>query len=91
MISNKAKQFPVGQDNKYSTSLKDLSNITDINDVINILNKNGIEFKNNKIMGGRTTRKNKKQSGGFTYKSSSKRKTISSVKSLRKTSRRSSR
>jgi hypothetical protein len=64
-----------------------------------ILLEKGISLKNSEVMGGmtrrrrnknkNTARKTKKQKGGFTYKNSSKRKSISSF--LKRSSKRSSR
>jgi chromosome segregation ATPase len=54
-------------------------------DVQSILSKNNISYKNNQIMGGKKskkTRKIKKQRGGFTYKNSKRRRSITS-KSLK--------
>lgn len=93
MIANKASQIKNGP-NKYKDALDKLKTINDPSQIENILNANNIAFKNNQIMGGRKTKKNRKQKGGFTYKSSIKRRSISSSnsrKSSRKSSRRSSR
>ena len=80
------------QGEKYRVALSQLRNATEPADVAQILSTNNIAFKNGKIMGGRRTKKNRKQKGGFTYKSTSKRRSITSTqKSSRRSSRRSSR
>ena len=76
--------------NKYKEAAQELQNVVNPNEIRNILKKNSIEVKNNKISGGRKTRKNRKQKGGFTYKVGVKRRNIKS-KSSRRSSRRSSR
>jgi chromosome segregation ATPase len=78
------------QFDKYRKALAEIRN-SPIAGVNRILQSNNIQYKNNIIMGGRRkTKKNKKnkQKGGFTYKSTYRRKSISSVsKSSRKSSR----
>jgi uncharacterized protein YpbB len=61
-----------------------------VNDVANILKKNGVTFKNGAIMGGKRTKKNRKQKGGFIYRANTKRRSISSSSSRRNRSSRSS-
>jgi chromosome segregation ATPase len=80
MLSEKAA---VGgsQGQKYQDALNEIRNSPPIN-VNYILHAKNIEYKNNKIMGGRKSRKNRKnrkQKGGFTYKTTYKRKSISSI------------
>jgi hypothetical protein len=83
---------------KYKEALTALKNSTP-DKVASILNDKGISFKNNQIMGGRKTKKiNKKhkknktrkmkQKGGYTYKHSSKRKSISTASSVRSSRKR---
>lgn len=79
------------RNNKYVAALNDLKKINNINEVNAVLSKHSVTFKNNKLFGGRMTRKrrkNKKQKGGFTYKINSKRKSIvSHTNTLKKTSK----
>jgi hypothetical protein len=77
--------------NKYKQTLDKLTNATSGQEVQGILNRNGIVFKNGSIMGGRKTKKNRKQKGGFTYKKSFRRRSITSRTNSRRNSRRSSR
>ena len=81
---------------KYKDALIKLKKTQNPQDVASILSSYNITFKNNAIMGGRKTKKiNKKhkknktikQKGGYTYKHSSKRKSISSA-SLRSSRKR---
>lgn len=60
---------------KYQDALNRIINSSDSQDVANIIN--GIS-KNGSIYGGRRTKKNRKQKGGFTYKPTSTRRSISS-------------
>ena len=95
-----------GPNNEYKNALDQMDAARTVQDVLDILRNNRITLKNNKVSGGRKTMKkrNRKQKGGFTYKTSSIRKTIkqksttsrnssrnSSGNSSRTTSRRSSR
>jgi chromosome segregation ATPase len=51
-------------------------------DIAGILRRNGIDYKNNRIMGGKNSKKHrKKQKGGFRYNNHSKRRSISSKSS----------
>ena len=74
---------------KYKDALLKLKTAQNPQDVAGILSSSGITFKNNAIMGGRKTKKiNKtkkirKQKGGYTYKNSVKRRSISSTSSFR--------
>jgi chromosome segregation ATPase len=84
LISRKISQIKnENESKKYKDALGQLRTITDVSQIPGILNSNGVRFKNNSIMGGRKTRKNRKQKGGFTYKPKSKRKRITSSKILR--------
>lgn len=81
-------------ENKYQIALDKINQSTSQQEITNILR--GIAIKNTQrgleVSGGRRTKKIRKQKGGFTYKSTSKRRSISSTpKSNRRTSRRSSR
>lgn len=60
-------------------------------DVSNIIKKYNIIFTAAGIKGGRKTKKNRNQKGGFTYKSTSRRRSISSTPKSNRRSRRSSR
>lgn len=88
LINTKANQMP--KPNNYSKALNELRNIQDIAQVQPILNRYNLNFKNRKISGGRKTRKIRRQKGGFVYKTTSKRRSITSS-SGRRSSRRSSR
>jgi len=79
MVANKVSQIKnESASKKYRDALNQLRQITDVSQVQDVLSRNGVSFKNNVIMGGRKTRKNRKQKGGFLYKSSTKRKSIRS-------------
>ena len=72
-------------------TLKQLRNASDEDDVNTILLKNNIGKSNNgKINGGKRfkkTKKNRKQKGGFTYKTNSKRNRLSTTSSIRSSGR----
>ena len=82
---NKKKSQP-NSGKKYTDALNELMQPgIKSTDVQSILSKNNISYKNNQIMGGKKskrTRKIKKQRGGFTYKNSRRRRSITS-KSLK--------
>jgi chromosome segregation ATPase len=83
------------KDNKYKRAADQLRVLNDPAQIPAILGTNGVNIKagrdgNGVISGGRKTKKNRKQKGGFTYKIASKRKDITS-KSSRRSSRNSSR
>ena len=80
-LQRKSTSIAPGRPNKYSDALSQLRVINNINQVPQILNSNGIIFKNNNIFGGKKykTKKMKKQKGGFTYKPNSKRKSLSTT------------
>jgi uncharacterized coiled-coil DUF342 family protein len=85
-----------GGDNKYQKVLNFIDQQPNIDEILNLLKVNGVIYKNNILMGGKkikSTKKNKKQKGGFTYKSNYKRKSITSHSNYRrsKSSKRSSR
>jgi chromosome segregation ATPase len=90
MLSDKSRIK--GASESYNKALNAIKNFAkESTDVAFILKANNIVFKNDKIMGGKKTKKNKKQRGGFTYKITSKRRSISSTpKSSRRYSRRTS-
>jgi hypothetical protein len=77
-LSMKSSQIGTKGPNKYKIALQQIQNITDPEEISDILNNNNINIKNNKLMGGKTKKKyrNKKQRGGFTYNKSYKRKSI---------------
>lgn len=79
------------QGDKYRDALNQLNNERDSANVARILANNNVGFKNGAIFGGRKTKKNRKQKGGFTYKSTSRRRSISSTPKSTRRSRRSSR
>jgi len=69
----------------YDVALDEINRAESPEQVIAILNKR-VSFKNGSIMGGKKTKKNRKnikQKGGYTYKSNSKRRRISSTSSRR--------
>ena len=73
-------------ENKYALALKAVYNAATSEAVIEALRNNGIGVKNGAIYGGKKTkktRKNIKQKGGYTYKSNSKRRRISTTTSRR--------
>lgn len=82
-LKQKASQIVVGRDNKYQKALDVLKGVDDPNRVPEVL-KSFISFKNDKINGGKKSRKSKKQRGGFHYKLSSKRKSLVSSVNFRK-------
>jgi predicted nucleic acid-binding Zn-ribbon protein len=92
MITDKSKQ--VRGDNKYKVALKNLNKSTTKEEAEHAVRE--INIKNGKIMGGKRTKKNRRSKkgnkttkkiyrGGFTYKTKSKRRSITSSK--RSTSR----
>jgi chromosome segregation ATPase len=89
MLASKSSQIRSGV-NKYKNVLDELKGITDVAQISDILRNNNVSVKNNQVMGGRKTKKNRKQKGGFTYKNS-KRRSIISRSSLRSSSRKSTR
>jgi predicted nucleic acid-binding Zn-ribbon protein len=80
----RAKAGRVAGVDKYETALTAVRAATTPQEVVDILVRNNISFKNGAMMGGRRrinkTRKNKKtrkiQKGGFTYKLNSKRRSL---------------
>jgi chromosome segregation ATPase len=81
-LSRKASQG--GNVQKYIDALSQSRQAKTNDEISTVLNKNNISLKNGKIMGGRKniknknkTKKIKKQTGGFTYKASSKRRSVS--------------
>lgn len=82
-LTVKSKQIG-NPNNKYSDALNKIKSLVDSNEIPQVLMNNNIEFKNGKVFGGKTSRKTKKirnQKGGFTYKTHSKRKKLTSVMS----------
>ena len=82
-LNAKSKQIGT-PNNKYSEALNKIKSLVDSNQIPQVLMSNNIEFKNGKVFGGKTSRKTKKirkQKGGFTYKTHSKRKKLTSVMS----------
>ena len=78
--------------NKYSDAIDGIMQLNSVSGIQGVLSNNNIIFKNDDIMGGKKkTKKNRKQKGGFTYSSNTKRRSITSKNSSRKTSRKSSR
>ena len=81
------------KNNKYERALKEMESIQSPDEIGPILRNKGINIKDNNVMGGRKTKKNRKQKGGFIYKSNTRRKILSnnSRRSSKRSSRRSSR
>lgn len=93
-LEAKSKQVYINTknaNNKYKQTLDKLTNATSGEEVQYILNRNAIVFKNGTIMGGRKTKKNRKQKGGFTYKKSFRRRSITSRSNSGRNTKRSSR
>jgi multidrug efflux pump subunit AcrB len=70
--------------NKYDDALKAMYEAKSQEDVIRALQSNNVDIKNGAVMGGKKTKKirkqkNKKQKGGFTYKKNLKRGSISTA------------
>jgi len=63
---------------KYIQTLAEVRAATTPEEVSRILQKDGIKYKNGKMMGGRKTKKLRKQKGGFLYKTNTKRRSLSS-------------
>ena len=80
-------------DNQYKKALNEINNAASLQNILDILKRNGVGMKNDKIFGGRKkrTKKNKKQKGGFTYKKNFKRTGITSRSSYKRSSRRTKR
>ena len=72
-LRDKAKQILQGRENKYQDALIQLKSAKSVSDVQKILSNNDVNFKNKKIMGGKKTKKNRKQKGGFIYKTTSRK------------------
>lgn len=89
LLAGKASQIRSGV-NKYKNVLDELKGIADVTEISDILRRNNVAIKNSQVMGGRKTKKNRKQKGGFTYKNS-KRRSITSRSSVRSSSRKSRR
>ena len=69
--------------NKYANALNAIQMATSQEDVIRGLQSNNVTIKNGAVMGGKKTKKNRKQKGGYTYKSNLKRRSISTTSSIR--------
>jgi predicted nucleic acid-binding Zn-ribbon protein len=88
-VQKKAGQS--GNVQKYKDALGPLRQATTPQQVTDILNQFNISYKNGSIMGGKKTKKIRKQKGGFTYKLNSKRKGLSTSYRRGNSSRRTSR
>jgi hypothetical protein len=80
-------------DNKYQMALNKIATARTPEEVLGYLN--GITIRGSPegiiVTGGRRTKKNKRQRGGFTYKTTSRRRSISSTAKSSRRSRRTSR
>ena len=96
MLTRKASQVrrnnPTAQ-NKYADAINQINSASSANEISAIIMRNNISVKDGAVSGGKgKTKKYRKQKGGFTYKSSSRRRSITSATgSKRRSSRRSSR
>ena len=75
-----------GNVQKYKDALIELRQSKTIQDVIPILRRYNIAYKNGAIMGGKKTQKMRKQKGGFIYRTNTKRRSITSSSARRTTS-----
>ena len=96
MLARKASQVRrnnPGAQNKYADAINQINSASSPNEISAIIMRNNISVKDGNVSGGkRKTKKNRKQKGGFTYKSTSRRRSITSVTgSKRNSSKRSSR
>jgi chromosome segregation ATPase len=71
------------QASKYALALRGLRAAQTPEEVIQALTSNGVHAKNGAVYGGKKTKKNRKQKGGYTYKSNLKRRSISTTSSIR--------
>ena len=80
------------ENNKYKVALEELKMVQTAEEIGPILRNGNIDIKDNIVMGGRKTKKNRKQKGGFIYKFNTRRKILSnnSRRSSKKSSKRSS-
>jgi hypothetical protein len=74
-LNIKSKQ--VKGDNKYQNLAIKLKGATTQGEAQNFINTSMITIKNGQLFGGKKTKKNRKQKGGFIYRNSSSRKRIS--------------
>jgi chromosome segregation ATPase len=72
----KRKSSQQGNVQKYKDALQQMRQAKTIKEIQIIMSRNNIVFRNNAIMGGKKTKKNKKQKGGFSYKINTKRRSI---------------
>ena len=82
-LQAKAKQDP-NPNSKYGQAFQQLQGASDADDVVTILtNARLLTTRDGRIKGGKKTKKNRKQKGGYTYKVNSKRRSISTTSSSR--------
>ena len=72
-----------GNVQKYKDALQQMRQAKTTKEIQIIMSRNNIVFKNNAIMGGKKTKKNKKQKGGFSYRINTKRRSITTNNSAR--------
>ena len=77
-LNNKIQQTKSARKANYQRAYNAIS--TNYQNAAAILQTENIEISpSGNIMGGRKTKKNKKQKGGFTYRANTKRKSISTI------------
>jgi hypothetical protein len=76
---------------KYADAIPQVRAATTPDEITQILRSNSINYKNGNMMGGKRTKKIRKQKGGFVYRANTKRKSLSSNSKRRIRSRSSSR
>jgi hypothetical protein len=96
LTSKKYKDYvnKLSQDNKrsikkYADAIPQVRAATTPAEITQILRSNSINYKNGNMMGGKRTKKLRKQKGGFVYRANTKRRSLSSTS--RRRSRSSSR
>lgn len=89
-----SKSSASGNVQKYKDALQQMQNAQSSSEVPSILSRNGIVFKNGKLMGGNKSKKTKKnnrpikqvqkQKGGFSYRKNTKRRSVTTYSVLGK-------
>lgn len=70
-LRNKINQRPNDPNFKYRLALEEISKNVDPENILQVLRKHNIDINNGVVVGGRKTKKIRKQHGGFIYTSSS--------------------